>query len=51
MRTRSYDFDMVPHHKMGIKLLTDVQLENIFHNYKSLLNKVEQYRHALEKLN
>lgn len=42
---------MVPHHKMGIKLLTDVQLENIFHNYKSLLNKVEQYRHALEKLN
>ena len=42
------NYSMVPYYKMGIKLLTDEQLENVFHNYRSLLKKVAQYRQDLE---
>lgn len=33
-------------YKVGIKLLSDIQLENIFPNYKKLLEEIEKYRSA-----
>lgn len=33
-----------PTYKVGIKLFTEPQLENIFPDYKNLLNRVENHR-------
>lgn len=33
-----------PFYKVGVKLLTDAQLANIFPNYKNLMEKIEIYR-------
>lgn len=37
----------VPHNKMGIKILSDPQLSNIFPAYKMLLERIETHRKAL----
>ncbi len=40
----------VPHNKMGIKILSDMQLSNIFPTYKMLLDRIEMHRRALKHL-
>ena len=41
----------VPHNKMGIKILNDLQLKNIFPTYKMLLDRIETHRRALKNIN
>lgn len=50
MRNNSEDFKCVPYHKMGFKILSDVQLENLFPNYNRLLKKIDAHRDALVKM-
>lgn len=38
---------ITPTHKVGIKLLTDEQMKNIFPNYQVLLEKIEYHRSAI----
>ncbi len=40
----------VPHNKMGIKILSDLQLSNIFPTYKMLLDRIETHRRALKNI-
>ncbi len=41
----------VPQHKMGIKVLDESQLLNIFPTYQNLLDKIETHRRAIYNLN
>lgn len=36
-------------YKVGIRLLSPVQLENIFPNYQDLLDRIEDYREKAEE--
>lgn len=38
-----------PSHKVGIKILSDIQIGNVFPNYKDVLNHIETHRKWLEK--
>lgn len=38
-----------PDHKVGIKILSDVQLMNVFPDYTEVLNHIEEHRSWLEK--
>ena len=42
--------EVVPHHKMGIKILHQEQLENLFPDYKSLLRRIEEHRTQIRGL-
>lgn len=50
MRDNLKDLKCVPYHKMGFKLLSDVQLENLFPNYNQLLKKISVHRGELAKM-
>ena len=41
--------NMIPNHKMGIKILKDVQLENMFPTYQNLFEKIDVHRSKIEK--
>lgn len=45
------DLKYVPHHKTGIKILDVHQLENLFPNYDSLLQRIENHRAKLQQMN
>ena len=45
------DLKYVPHHKTGIKILDVHQLENLFPNYDSLLQRIENHREKLQQMN
>lgn len=38
-----------PSHKVGIKILSETQMENVFPNYRSVLNHIEMHRKWLEE--
>ena len=40
----------VPHNKMGIKILSDLQLSNVFPTYKMLLDRIEMHRRTLKHI-
>lgn len=42
--------NITPMHKVGIKLLADEQMENVFPNYEILLEKIKCHRKAIAKL-
>lgn len=42
--------NITPTHKVGIKLFTEPQLENVFPDYKNLLNRVENHRKNIVSL-
>ena len=44
------DLKYVPHHKTGIKLLDTHQLENLFPNYERLLDRIEEHRRQLKRI-
>lgn len=50
MRDNLKDLKCVPYHKMGFKLLSDVQLENLFPNYNQLFKKISVHRDELAKM-
>lgn len=50
MRKNLEDLKCVPYHKMGFKILSDVQLENLFPNYNQLLKKIQAHREALVRM-
>ena len=45
------NLEIVPHHKMGIKILDKAQLKNLFPDYESLLERIEEHRKQLNVLN
>ncbi len=44
------NLNVTPTHKVGIKLLTEVQLINVFPNYKIFLNRIENHRSHIQTL-
>ena len=42
--------NITPRHKVGIKLLTDGQIKNVFPNYQALLEKLEFHRSEISRL-
>ena len=38
-----------PSHKVGIKILSETQMENVFPNYRSVVNHIETHRKWLEE--
>lgn len=42
--------NITPTHKVGIKLLTDLQMTNLFPNYKNLINRIENHRSQIKQL-
>ena len=49
MRTQEYS-NITPTHKVGIKLMDEGQLINVFPNYQNLLKKIEIHREAISGL-
>ena len=45
------NLEIVPHHKMGIKILDKAQLKNLFPDYESLLERIEEHRKQINVLN
>lgn len=41
---------IVPAHKVGIKLLDDLQMRNIFPNYQNLIERIENHRKCISRL-
>lgn len=47
---RNIEKEMVsPSHKVGIKILSDIQIGNVFPNYKDMINYIETHRRWLEE--
>ena len=38
-----------PSHKVGIKILSEIQIRNVFPNYKDVINHIETHRKWLEE--
>lgn len=38
-----------PVHKVGIKILSDIQMKNVFPSYPDVINRIEAHRKWLEK--
>lgn len=47
-KNNRYSYDL--NYKVGIKILSDTQLANVFPNYRELLDKIELYRDKARKL-
>lgn len=40
----------IPQHKVGVRILIDQQVENIFPTYRSMLEKIEDYRKEVQEV-
>ena len=45
---KSREETLSPVHKVGIKILSDIQMNNVFPNYMDVINRIEGHRKWLE---